>query len=57
MHLHENTLFDLDIGVQVTQDVAKYPLHHVTYSDSKFEVATPDRVNGDAFKKNTLFDC
>ena len=57
MHLHENTLFDLDIGVQVTQDVAKYPLHHVTYSDTKFEVATPGGLNGHAFKKNTLFDC
>ena len=42
MHLHENTLFDLDIEVKVTQDVAKYPLHHVTYSDTKFEVATSD---------------
>ena len=42
IHLHENTLFDLDLGVKVkvTQDVAKYPLHHVTNSDTKFEVAT-----------------
>ena len=56
MHLHENTLFDLDIGVKVTQD-AKYPLHHVTYSDTKFEVATPDSLRGDAFTNNTLFDC
>ena len=40
MHLHENTLFDLDLGVKVTQDVVKYPLHHVTYSDTKFEVPT-----------------
>ena len=30
MYLHENTLFDLDLGVKVTQDVVKYPLHHVT---------------------------
>ena len=41
MHLHENTLFDL--GVKVTQDVAQYPLHHATYSDTKFEAATPYR--------------
>ena len=34
----ENTLFDLDL--KVTQDVAKYPLHHVTYTPAKFEVAT-----------------
>ena len=39
MHLHEKTLFDLDLGVKVTQDVAQYPLHHVIYSDTKFEAA------------------
>ena len=37
MHLHEIALVDLEIGVKVTQDVAKYPLHHVTYSDTKFK--------------------
>ena len=42
MHLHEIALFDLEIGVKVTQDVAKYPLHHVTYSDTKFEISTSD---------------
>ena len=57
MHLHENTLFDLDLGVKVTQDVAKYPLHHVTYSDTQIEVATSDGLGDDAFTKNTLFDC
>ena len=57
MHLHENTLFDLDLEVKVTQDVAKYPLHHVTYSDIKFKVATPDGLGGDVFTKITLFDC
>ena len=35
MHLHENTLFDLDLGAKVTQDVAQYPQHHVTYSPAK----------------------
>ena len=54
MHLHENTLFDL--GVKVTQDVAQYPLNHVTYSGAKFEVATSNGLGGDAFTKNTLFD-
>ena len=47
MHLNENTLFDL--GVKVTQDVAQYPLHNVTYSDTKFEVATSNGLGGDAF--------
>ena len=49
MHLHENTLFDLDLGVKVTQDVAQYPLHHVTNSDTKFEVAKSNGLGGDAF--------
>ena len=49
MHLNENTLFDLNIGVKVTQNVAHYPLHHVTYSDTKFEVATSNSLGGDAF--------
>ena len=31
--------FDLYIGVKVTQNFAKYPLHHVTYAPAKFEVA------------------
>ena len=54
MHLHENALFDLDFGVKVTQDVAKYPLHHVTYSDTKFEVSTSDGLRGDAFTKKYI---
>ena len=41
-------IFDLDLGIKVTQDVAKYPLHHVTYSATKFEVATLKGL-GDAF--------
>ena len=56
MYLHENTFFDLDLWVKVTQDFSKYPLHHVTYSDKKFEVATSDCLGGDAFTKNTFFD-
>ena len=57
MHLHEIALFVLEIWVKVTQDVAKYPLHHVTYSDTKFEVSTSDGLGGDAFTKNPYFDC
>ena len=33
-------IFDLDLGGNVTQNVAQYPLHHVTYSATKFEVTT-----------------
>ena len=32
MHLEENILFDLDLGVKVTQNISWYPLHHVTYA-------------------------
>ena len=49
MHLNENKLFDLDLGVKVTQDVAQYPLHNVTYSDTRFEVATFNSLGADAF--------
>ena len=51
MHLQENTLFDHDLRVKVTQYVAKYPLHHVTYAHAKFEVATSNGLEGDAFTR------
>ena len=54
MNLHEITLFDLDLWVKVTQDFAKYPLYHVTYSGTKFEVATSDCLGGDAFTKKKI---
>ena len=43
--------FDLDHGVKVTQNVAQYPQHHVTYSATKFEVATSKGLGGDAFTR------
>ena len=52
MHLQENTLFDLDLGVKVTQNVSKFPIHHVTYSAAKYEVATSNRLVGDTFIRN-----
>ena len=48
--MQENTLFDL--GVKVTQKVAQYPLHHVTYSATKFEVATSNSLGGDTYTRN-----
>ena len=41
MCLQENTLLTFGIdpkvkGVKVTQNVAQYPLHHVTYAPTKF---------------------
>ena len=49
MHLQQNSMFDLDLGV--TQNVAQYLLHHVTYSATKFEVATSNRLGGDTFTR------
>ena len=43
MHLQER--------VKVTQNVAKYPLHHVTYASTKFEVATANGL-GDTITRN-----
>ena len=40
MHLQENTLFDLDLWIKVTRNVAQYPGHHVTYAPAKIDVAT-----------------
>ena len=40
MHKQENSIFNLDLGVKVTRNVAQYPLHQVTYSATKFEVFT-----------------
>ena len=36
----------------VARNVAQYPLHHVTYSATNFEVATSKGLGGDAFTRN-----
>ena len=51
MHLQENTLFDLDLWVKVTQNVAQCLLHHVTYAPTQFEVTTSKGLGGDAFTR------
>ena len=43
--------FDLDLGVKVTQNVAQYPLHHVTYLATKFEVDTSNPLGGDTITR------
>ena len=50
IHLQESTLFDLG----VSQNVAKYPLHHVTFAPAKFEVATSNNLGGDAFTREYI---
>ena len=47
-------IIDLDLGVKVTDDVAKYPLHHVTYSGTKFEVSSSGCLGGDALIKDII---
>ena len=42
----------VDLGVKVTQNVAQYPLHHVIFSATKFEVTTSNGVGGYTFTRN-----
>ena len=57
MHLQVNSIFDFDLGIKVTPNVAQYPLHHVTYSATNFEVATSNNLGGDTFtRKLLIFD-
>ena len=44
--------FDIDLGVKVKRNVAQYPLHHLTYLPTKFEVATSNGLGGDTFTRN-----
>ena len=49
MRLQENTFFDLDPKVNVAQNVAQCPLHHVTYA-----VTTSKGLRGDAFTRKYI---
>ena len=51
MHLQENTLFNLDLQVKVTQNVVQCPLHHVTYAPTEFEVTKSKALGGQAFTR------
>ena len=44
--------FDLDLGVKVTQNVTQYPLHHVIYASTKFQVATSNGLGEDTITRN-----
>ena len=56
MVLHESKLYDLDLGVKVTQNVVQYHPHHVTYAPVKFEVAMFIGSGEDSFTRKSLFD-
>ena len=54
---HTHLLFlTFDHGVKATGNVAQYPLHHVNYSDTKFEVGTSNSLGGDTFTRKKLLD-
>ena len=44
--------FDLDPKVKVTRNVTQYPLHHVIYAPTKFEVATSNGLGEDTITRN-----
>ena len=56
MHLQESTLFDLNLQIKVTLNVAQCPLHHVTYAPTEFEVTSSKALGGEAFTRNSIFD-
>ena len=49
MDLQESKLYDLDLGNKVTQNVAQYHPHHVTYAPVNFEVAMSNGSGEDSF--------
>ena len=52
MDLQESTLYVL--GVKVTQNVAQYHLHHVTYAPVNLEVAMSNGLGEDAFTRKYI---
>ena len=54
MHLQENTLYDLDLVVKVTQNVVQYPANHMTYASAKFVVATSNSLGEDGFTRKYI---
>ena len=51
-HFQVNTLYDL--AVKVTQIVVQCPPNHMTYVPAKFEVATSNSLEGDAFTRKYI---
>ena len=51
MDLQESKLYDLDLGVKVTQNVAQYHPHHVTYAPVNFEVAMSNGSGQESFTR------
>ena len=49
--LQENTLFDVDLEVKVTQHIAQNPLYLLTHARVKFQVKTSKGFEGNAFAR------
>ena len=54
MDLQESKLYDLDLGVKVTQNVVQYHPHHVTYAPVNFEVSMSIGSGEDSFTRNYI---
>ena len=54
MDLQESKLYDLDLGVKVTQNVAQYHPHHVTCASVNFEVAMSNGSGEDSFTRKYI---
>ena len=54
MHLQEihYLTFDRSLGVKDTRNVTQYPLHHVIFASTKFEVATSNGLGEDTITRN-----
>ena len=55
MHLQENTLYDLDLFVKVTQNVVQCRPNHMTYAPAKFEVATSNSLGEDGWNNKVNY--
>ena len=54
MDLQESKLYDLDLGVKVTQNVVQSHPHHVTYVPVNFEVAMTIGLGEDSFTRKYI---
>ena len=54
MDLQEITLYDHDLGVNVTQNVAQYHPNHVTYAPENFDVRMSNGSGEDAFTRKYI---
>ena len=54
MDLQESKLYDLDLGVKVTQNVAQYYPHHVTYEPVNLEIAMSNGLGENSFTRKYI---